>query len=448
VTDLPNWQGGGGGATEGEITALATRVTSLEAAQSGSAGGGSTPGIFGTSAVALGDRFGQTGTALGLSNGTDVKHISRLVHLAAADALTMQFAYSNLRGDAAYTIRASAEHGSVNLGNSVLVQAGFNGSTTGIVEPGCWLMTDPIALPVSKGATFGARTYLTVPAGKKWEFNHTQVVNKDPWEAPMGGDGGVNGASASDLTAPGSADISKSSGPFYGPQWVVFSTGGRIVAISALGDSITNGGNSSTAEASYIKRATSGLIPCLMGTQGSATFADFVAPVAPGASPGSIWSHARIAATAGTYRYSGFGSNDIFVDVASLATVQARALAVWTILVSDAAKVLQGTVTPKTDVGNTTPATGSTVRANFNAWLRAGAPIDPLTKAAVAIGTGGALLAGDDGHPLYLVLDKAAAVESGNLWASSSYQADGLHMTDAGHQAVADAIQPVLLALT
>lgn len=416
-------------------------------ANAGGGGGGSTPGIFGTSAVALGDRFGQTGTALGLSNGTDVKHLSRLVYVAAASALTMRFVYMNLRGTATYTIRCAAELGSVALGNSVLVPGSFNGSKSGTVEAGCLRWTDPIALPVVKGGQFGVRTYLTIPSAA-WEFNHTQVVNKDPWEAPMGGDGGVNGASASDLTAPGSADISKTSGPFYGPQWVVFETGGRIVAIAALGDSITNGGASSTAESSYIKRATSGLISCLMGAQGSATFADFYAQAAPGASPGSVHQHARIAATAGTYRYSGFGSNDVYVDSATLATLQTRALAVWTRLASDAAKVLQGTITPKTNVGNTAASAGNTVRTNFNVWLRAGAPIDPVTLAAVAVGTGGALVAADDGHPLYQVIDKAAAVETGaGLWSNASYMTDGLHLSDTGHQAIADAIQPDLLAL-
>jgi hypothetical protein len=53
-------------------------------------------------------------------------------------------------------------------------------------------------------------------------------------------------------------------------------------------------------------------------------------------------------------------------------------------------------------VGNQTvmDTTKESFRTAYNDWLRSGAPLDAVTKAPVAIGTSGALLAGTNGHPL------------------------------------------------
>jgi hypothetical protein len=51
-------------------------------------------------------------------------------------------------------------------------------------------------------------------------------------------------------------------------------------------------------------------------------------------------------------------------------------------------------------------------RLLYNAWVRGGCPIDPTTKAPVAVGTSNALLAGNFGHPFVGFFDIAATVES------------------------------------
>jgi hypothetical protein len=119
------------------------------------------------------------------------------------------------------------------------------------------------------------------------------------------------------------------------------------------------------------------------------------------------------------------------------------------------------------DSGLTTPVVGNgaytsggvmgvpgreVIRQQFNTWLRAGAPIS-TSMAAVAVGTPGALLAGQLGHPLYAVFDTASAVEvnssnvltlNGGYWGVNGTawwaSIDGTHPTTMNHTAMATKI--------
>jgi hypothetical protein len=114
------------------------------------------------------------------------------------------------------------------------------------------------------------------------------------------------------------------------------------------------------------------------------------------------------------------GRNDLSVGD-SLATIQANQIAVAAaILGQGVERVFIGTVTPE---GTSTTAAGpssladqnvtanNSIRLALNAWKRAGAPM--INGVAVAVGTPGALLAGQPGHPFYGVIDVAATVEDG-----------------------------------
>lgn len=106
--------------------------------------------------------------------------------------------------------------------------------------------------------------------------------------------------------------------------------------------------------------------------------------------------------------------------------------------------IWQTTCTPVVDTsdGGTTLA-GQTPHGNtrltWNAWLRDGAPINPTTKANIAVGAAG-LRAGDDGHPLAGIVDTAAYTEHGgaaapaNKWRVDlgSLSSDGTHPTNLG----------------
>lgn len=120
-----------------------------------------------------------------------------------------------------------------------------------------------------------------------------------------------------------------------------------------------------------------------------------------------------------THVLSGYGVNDLGGD--TLAVTQANLLAHWTELTSRGLKVWQYTLPPlvNTSTDGWITLAGQTVsssdpkRVQLNAWIRAGAPVDPSTKAAVAVGTSGALLAGQSGHSL------RGYVETSDSWESA-----------------------------
>jgi lysophospholipase L1-like esterase len=148
-----------------------------------------------------------------------------------------------------------------------------------------------------------------------------------------------------------------------------------------------------------------------------------------------------------------FGVNNIDPILASdsLATLQLKQLRSWTWLARRGAKVYQTTLTPHTTstdswatVGNQTvyDSTEQATRIAFNNWMRAGAPIDPGTLAAVAVGTSGAILAGAATHPLtgyFEIADLAESARDSGKW-KAGYTADGIHPNAIGAAALAAGI--------
>ncbi len=145
------------------------------------------------------------------------------------------------------------------------------------------------------------------------------------------------------------------------------------------------------------------------------------------------------------------GTNDIFVVGRTLAQLQVSWIAQWQdCLDRGVRKVLQATILPRTDSSNV-PLAQEAHRTNANAWLRAGAPMSG--GAAVAIGTGGALLAGDAGHPLDAdsIIDASVAVEDADpqkcLLTGGTFWADTYtHPNSAGHARIAASAGPDLRA--
>ena len=89
------------------------------------------------------------------------------------------------------------------------------------------------------------------------------------------------------------------------------------------------------------------------------------------------------------------------------AQIKSALLNIWFDLALRGIKVYQTTITPHTSstdgwttLANQTPVASESIRVDLNDWIRAGAPIDGTTFAAVAVGTSNALLAGTAGHPL------------------------------------------------
>ena len=142
------------------------------------------------------------------------------------------------------------------------------------------------------------------------------------------------------------------------------------------------------------------------------------------------------------------GSNDI-ANSRTLIQMQADAVAAWTEMGRQGARVFQTTITPKTTStdawatkANQTPvapayATGG-VRDTFNAWLRAGASITV---------NGNTLTMGMSGHPLTGVIDISSAIEDttdSHYWKSPGWTTDGAHPTAQGYDALAVAMRQYL----
>jgi len=124
-----------------------------------------------------------------------------------------------------------------------------------------------------------------------------------------------------------------------------------------------------------------------------------------------------------------YGVNDLILGSVSATQLEAANLAIAaTIRAAGINKVFLTTITPKTSstdgwatVGNQTVAAPSIEprRVAYNAWVRAGCPIDPTSLAPVTVGTSGALLAGSFRHPITGFFDTASKVESSlnsGLW--------------------------------
>lgn len=178
----------------------------------------------------------------------------------------------------------------------------------------------------------------------------------------------------------------------------------------------------------YLQRALSGNAGSIMTAQQGDTMGNFVA---------SQGHFRRSAVTRFTkYAIIEYGRNDISA-LQTPATLQANLL---TQAYRNQAKGMFGsvvcTITPyvsSTDsfatTGNqtTVSSTGESYRVSHNAWVRGGCPI--VSGVAVAVGTPGALLAGQPGHPILGYIEVAYTVESAPD--SGKWKAANRAVTDA-----------------
>jgi hypothetical protein len=169
---------------------------------------------------------------------------------------------------------------------------------------------------------------------------------------------------------------------------------------------------------------------------------------------------------AAPYIVNNGGTNDLGTG-ATWQTVAGYNLAIATDAALRGSRVIQPTIIPKTTstdswatAGNQTPNAQDAARISYNQWIRAGAPI--VAGAAVAPGTGGALLAGSVGHPIWKTIDPASLIEAnaanvltvdGGRWlttgAANAPTTDGTHPSTSYHiilSAAVSAIVPLMVA--
>ncbi len=286
----------------------------------------------------------------------------------------------------------------------------FNGRTTATLDPGGRITADPLGISVAKGDVVAIRTFLS--AGTAYTTRTTQGTTNHGW-------GGFT--ATTDLTAPGSAAIPDSTGQYYGPAALLGRPQGANTAKSTLivGDSIAWGAGD---KAYYTIPALGGgnqgfLMRALTGKSGTLS-------LAVGSDQASY-----LQSNGGFRRLSlaplcnsaiiEMGTNDV--------TLGATATAVETMNLNIATdlrrlgigKVFVTTFMPRTTstdgwatTTNQTPISSEAQRVAYNTWVRANCPIDPSTLVPVGVGTSGALLAGQFGHPFTGFFDTCAKVES------------------------------------
>jgi lysophospholipase L1-like esterase len=377
----------------------------------------------------------------GVSGATVPNGNTKKRHIITADCTNLRLNYANVYNRDEYatvttiTVRASILIGSLNY------PVYFAGKRDVVIEPGGFVSSDPIAFDFTAGQVIYTKTFV---GGGRWPLQGSpNGMTVTAW-----GEGcdAANSTSQPDKTMSGTITANNAAG--YSPYVLTgepFATGTRCVGL--VGDSIASGlGDYSGAGTAppdagrgFVRRALNNTIP-------------YVSIAASGENVRDL-HNIRDAVIRGCSSFVvDTGINDVNGAIA-LATIQLNMLARWTTYARYGAPVYQTTLTPittSTDVWATT--TNQTVTANeslrvsVNTWIRAGAPIDPTTKAAVAVGTSGALTAGNTGHPLAGYFDVADTVETARnsgIWkVGSVYTVDnaGIHPVYTGHGQMAAAI--------
>lgn len=230
----------------------------------------------------------------------------------------------------------------------------------------------------------------------------------------------------SDLSLYNSAPMAGSGGAYvYGPRLILgkpaYGATGTVFA-AICGDSISAGsGDTGNGSGGWIVRGLgstgqfnyTALPVTHIGVKGTTStyFAN---------STGNIYSNSlrrRRQAFGAPYFFLNYGTNDLFGSLRTVAQLQSDNLSIASGAARKGSKVIVSTLVPRTTstdawatASNQAVLAQESSRLAYNAWLRAGAPVDSAGN-AVAAGTAGAILAGQAGHPFWKVIDPCRYVE-------------------------------------
>jgi hypothetical protein len=311
-----------------------------------------------------------------------------------------------------------------------------NGRTSFTIDPGGWVLTDPLPIDIDPAVTTPrARIY---SSGASWYPNaYSQVA------------GGGGFTVTTDLTAANTVIAEATSATYLLAPAAIY--GEPLGATTALptavivGDSIANGqydGLGVTNGINTVDPRLGGGGFLHRGLSGRAGIVNIATP-SETATGFASFANRRFRAqflNSGANMFCQYGFNDLFNSARTATQLQADLLTIWTMGANRGVRVYQTTITPQnasTDgfMANLTQANaGAEVhRLTVNQWLRDGAPI--VAGAAVAAGSTGSTVSrcnvyskagvvvgvasGPTGHPLYGVTDVAGTVETATdsgLW--------------------------------
>lgn len=299
-------------------------------------------------------------------------------------------------------------------------QLTFNGQTSVTLPGGGFILSDPLPVDVVQGDTVYVRVYQSSSSAYVTRFAIGQLSTGGGFTA------------TTNLTATGSGAVTSGNTFLFAPMCIIGTPTGasRPKSVILQGDSITVGltdGTNAGVDSGYASTFPGGgyLMRALTGNAGviqdgfsGDSVTNFAAPM----------GHFRRGALTRFAKYAvcTYGRNDL-TGGRTAAQIQADLL---TQAYRNVARGLIGTVvttltpmTTSTDRWTTTANQTvsnsgiNTIRIAHNAWVRGGCPI--VNGVAVAVGTSGALLAGQAGHPILGYLEIADVVESARdsgLW--------------------------------
>ena len=298
-----------------------------------------------------------------------------------------------------------------SLGN--VFQLTFNGQTSVVLPGGGFVLSDPLPIDVVQGDSVFVRVYQSAGTGYITRFAIGQLSSGGGFTA------------TTNLTTTGSGAVSSSNTLMFAPMCVIGTpTGsGRPKSVILQGDSITvgladgtysgvdSGYTSAFPGGGYLMRALTGYAGVISEGFSGDSVANFAAPMGH-FRRGSLTKYGKFAVTT-------YGRNDL-TGGRTQAQLEADLLTqAYRNLTRGLVGTIVTTITPYTTstdrwvtTTNQTVVNSSvnTIRIAHNAWVRAGCPI--VNGAAVAVGTSGALLAGQTGHPILGYLEVADVVES------------------------------------
>lgn len=349
---------------------------------------------------------------------------SRNPHIVGVNATGLQVMVGNFYNDSTadldpanpLPIRAALEIG------GVVYPLFFGGKRDITIDPGGVATSDPLPIMVTAGDLIYSRIYTS---STTYYANRNSLLT-----AAQGGF-----TATIDLTGTGAAAIPDSTGWWIAPMAITGITDGSSAAVLLVGDSIANGfGDNGTysgqapldmtrAGGGFLTRGLTGHAGIMnIGVSGDKI--GFFIPTTGHKRRMQFAQHC-------THAVVEYGRNDITALVDYL-TVGTNVLTAGRMCKRYSLKTVVTTVTPRctsTDnfmtVGNQTqsPAGAEAIRVQYNTWLRAGAPMNPATFAAVAIGTAGAVTIGQAGHPYDVLWEVTDLLESGRntgYWAAAN----------------------------
>jgi lysophospholipase L1-like esterase len=412
------------------------------------------------------DHVGAPDQSGALSNGTNITGVYQLQHKVIVrdriPYIIAQFANYYCVGFSGETVGLNniTVKAGFSIGDGVWIPATFNSGVTSVtLAPGQTAWTDPV--PIShKGSDATnpyilSRTVVTVASGEKWPY--TNLVSGAAGagnSARPGMEGGAESTSAfgTDYTSTGT--ITGSNANCYSPLQILGSTPSRVPVIGIIGDSIASGANDNDytqggfSRRGFIsRRLEAEKIPFVRVSNAGDRVTNWLQRTKS--------AHRRRMLPGVDHVICEYGINDLYGGGVASDTVKTLLVQAWTEMADAGPKVWQTTYPPvATSTDNFATTTNQTTnvvntrRIEVNDWVRAGAPIHATTKTPVAIGTSGALLAGQTGHPLsgyHEIADVVESARNSGIWkangtANAYVDTDGLHPKSLSHIAMAAAL--------